>query len=112
MTKSPPARGGLTRPDDRRPEGWVTATHCPPLGGGWSYLLRGWQGAGLQDSFLFSWGGVLIPRGRGEECRGDGVEGRREVSKKEGKAALCPSLRAVSLCVGGGGNRRSCGPLG
>lgn len=26
-------------------------------------LLRGWQGAGLQDSFLFSGGGVLVVRG-------------------------------------------------
>lgn len=84
----------------------------PPAGWGeWSYLLRGWQGAGLQDSFLFSWGGVLSPRGGGEEDHGDGVEGRRAVSKKKGKAALCPWLRAVSLW-GGGGNRRSCSPFG
>lgn len=102
MTKSPPARGGLTHPDDRGPEGWVTATHCPPLGGGMELppqgVARGWTPGFLP--LLRGWG--TNPKGRGEEDRGDGVGGRRAVSKKEGKAAPCPWRRAVSLCGGWG----------
>lgn len=52
------------------------------LGWTWSYLLRGWQGAGLQDTFLFCWGGVLTP-GKGTEEEHKGRNERQAVRERK-----------------------------
>lgn len=57
MTKSPPARGGLTHPDDKGSEGWVTATHCPPAGWGGGVTSSG-DGKGLDSRIPSSSPGV------------------------------------------------------
>lgn len=111
MTKSPPARGGLTHPDDRGPEGWVTATHCPPLGGGMELppqgVARGWTPGFLP--LLRGWG--TNPRGGGKRTVGMGWEEEERLARRKAKQHPVPG-GGQCLCVGGGGNRRSCSPFG
>lgn len=79
-------------------------------GGGWSYLLRGWQGARFQYSFLFTWGGVLTPRRRGRRVIWGGKEEER-LAGGDAKQHLVPRC-GQCLYWGGGGNLRSCSPFG